>query len=160
MTHAIDKLDVRILDALQRDAGARVHELADRLASSRSVVWRRIQHLIEAGVIRERVAILDPQKVGLNVMVFVQIKLARHGRDTLPKFAEAIRRFPQVIECHSLMGNVDFLLKVLVRDVKDYEQFFWQRLAKLEGIQEINSAISMTQIVSTTRIPVEAAAAE
>jgi Lrp/AsnC family transcriptional regulator len=158
MTVTIDKLDARILDALQRDAGARVHELADRLASSKSVVWRRVQQLIKSGVIRERVAILDPQKVGLNVLVFVQVKLAKHGRDTLPKFAEAIRRFPQVIECHSLMGNVDFLLKVVVRDVRDYEQFFWNQLSKLEGIQEINSSISMTQIVNTTRIPVVASA--
>ncbi len=158
MTQALDKLDLRILEALQRDDGARVHELAERLASSKSVVWRRIQQLVKSGVIKERVAIVDPRKVGLNVMVIVQVKLARHGRETLPKFIEAVRRFPQVIECHSLMGNVDFLLKVVVRDVKDYEQFFWNHLSKLEGIGEINSSISMTQIVNTTRIPLNLSA--
>lgn len=156
MTATVDKLDLRILDALQRDAGVRVNELAERLTSSKSVVWRRIQQLTKSGVIRERVAILDPQKLGLNVLVFAQVKMARHGRDTLPNFAEAIRRFPQVVECHSLMGSVDFLLKILVRDVKDYEQFFWNHLSKLPDVQEIQSSISMTQLVSTTRLPLPA----
>lgn len=155
MSVPLDALDVRILDALQRDATEPVNDLAERLSSSKSVVWRRIQRLMDAGVIRERVAILDPKSVGLEVMVFAQVKMSRHGRDVLPKFVEAVRLFPQVVECHTLMGSVDFLLKILVRDVKDYEAFFWNQLSKIEGVQEISSSISMTQFFSTTRIPVQ-----
>jgi len=155
MSVSLDALDTRILDALQRDATEPINDLAERLSSSKSVVWRRIQRLIDAGVIRERVAILDPQKVGLEVLVFAQVKMSRHGRDVLPKFVEAVRLFPQVVECHSLMGSVDFLLKILVRDVKDYEAFFWNQLSKIDGVQEISSSISMTQFFSTTRIPVQ-----
>lgn len=155
MSVSLDALDIRILDALQRDATEPINDLAERLSSSKSVVWRRIQRLIDAGVIRERVAILDPKKVGLEVLVFAQVKMSRHGRDVLPKFVEAVRLFPQVVECHSLMGSVDFLLKILVRDVKDYESFFWNQLSKIDGVQEISSSISMTQFFSTTRIPVQ-----
>lgn len=154
MTTAIDALDARILEALQRDVTVPVNELAEQLGSSKSVVWRRIQRLLDTGVIRERVAVLDPAKVGLSVLVFAQVKMARHGRDVLPNFVAAIRRFPQVIECHSLMGNVDFLLKIVVRDVKDYERFFWDELSKIDGVLEVSSSISMTQFFSTTRIPV------
>lgn len=149
---ALDTLDYRILDALQQDVTQPINELAERLGSSKSVVWRRMQRLLELKVIRERVAVLDAEKLGYQVLVFAQVKMARHGTDTLPRFVESIRRFPQVIECHSLMGSVDFLLKILVRDVKDYEQFFWNQLSKLDGVQEISSSISMTQFVSSRRI--------
>jgi len=84
MSVSLDALDTRILDALQRDATEPINDLAERLSSSKSVVWRRIQRLIDAGVIRERVAILDPKKVGLEVLVFAQVKMSRHGRDVLP----------------------------------------------------------------------------
>lgn len=157
MDHPLDSLDVRILELLQRDATLPIADIAERVASSKTVVWRRIQKLVEAGVIRERVAVLDHRKVGLGVMVIAHVKMARHGRDVLPKFLEAVRLFPQVIECHTLMGDVDFLLKILVRSVEDYEQFFWQKLSKIDGVQEISSSISMSQTVNTTRLPLQPA---
>lgn len=153
MTYQIDALDVRILDLLQRDATLPIADVAEQVASSKTVVWRRIQKLVESGVIRERVAVLDHRKVGLGVMVIAHVKMARHGRDVLPKFLEAVRLFPQVIECHTLMGDVDFLLKILVENVEAYEQFFWQKLSKIDGVQEISSSISMSQTVNTTRLP-------
>lgn len=155
MSITLDALDVRILESLQQDVTVPVNDLAEQLASSKSVIWRRIQRLLDAGVIRERVALVDPKKVGLDVLVFASVKMARHGRNALPNFVEAIRKFPQVVECHSLMGNVDFLLKILVQDVKDYEQFFWNQLSKIDGVQEVSSSISMTQFFSTTRVPVK-----
>ncbi|MFA5941990.1 MAG: Lrp/AsnC family transcriptional regulator [Sinimarinibacterium sp.] len=153
----LDALDVRILDLLQRDATLPIAEIADKVASSKTVVWRRIQKLLDTGVIRERVAVLDHRKVGLGVMVIAHVKMARHGRDVLPKFLEAVKLFPQVIECHTLMGDVDFLLKILVESVEDYEHFFWQKLSKIDGVQEISSSISMSQTVNTTRVPLHAA---
>ena len=153
MDQELDALDVRILDLLQRDASLPIAEIAEQAASSRTVVWRRIQRLLDTGVIRGRVAVLDHRKVGLGVMVISHVKMARHGRDVLPNFLAAVKLFPQVIECHTLMGDVDFLLKILVGSIEEYEQFFWQKLSKIEGVQENSSSISMSQTVNTTRLP-------
>jgi Lrp/AsnC family transcriptional regulator len=155
MNIELDALDIRILDVLQRDALLPVAELAERVASSKTVVWRRIQKFVESGVIRERVAVLDPKKVGLGVMVFAHVKMNRHDRDVLPKFLEAVRLFPQVIECHTLMGDVDFLLKIVVGSIAEYEHFFWHRLSKIDGVQGVSSSISMSQSVNTTRLPLQ-----
>ncbi len=157
-SHPLDALDVRILNLLQNDANLPIADIADKVASSKTVVWRRIQKLNEAGVIRATVAVLDHRKVGLGVMVIAHVKMARHGRDVLPKFLEAIGAFPQVLECHTLMGDVDFLLKIIVRSVEDYEHFFWQKLSKIDGVQEISSSISMSQTVNTTRLPLQVTA--
>lgn len=155
IVHPLDALDVRILNLLQDDANLPIADIAEKIASSKTVVWRRIQKLQEAGVIRATVAVLDHRKVGLSVMVIAHVKMARHGRDVLPKFLEAISTFPQVMECHTLMGDVDFLLKIIVRSVEDYEHFFWQKLSKIDGVQEISSSISMSQTVNTTRLPLQ-----
>lgn len=149
----MDKLDTGILCILQDDASVPVAEIAERLASSRSVVWRRVQRLQDQGIIRRRVALLDPAKLGLDVIVFAQVKMHRHGRDALPSFVAAIKTFPQVVECHTLMGPVDFLLKIMVHSIAEYEDFFWHKLSQLDGVQEVSSSISMSQVVSTTRLP-------
>ncbi len=159
MSLKMDALDVRILDVLQNDVTTPIGEIAERVTSSKTVVWRRIQRLTEAGIIRSRVAVLDHRKIGLGVMVFAYIKMARHGRDVLPKFIEAVSVYPQVIECHTLMGHVDFLLKILVSDIQEYEHFVWQRLSQIDGVQEINSSISMSQPVYTTRLSPRATSA-
>lgn len=148
----IDSLDVRILDILQEDVTTPIGEIAERVASSKTVVWRRIQRLTDKGVIRARVAVLDHRKVGLGVMVFAYVKMSRHDRDVLPKFIEAVSVYPQVLECHTLMGHVDFLLKILVSGIDEYEHFVWQKLSQIDGVQEINSMISMSQMVNTTRM--------
>ncbi len=153
MTIELDSLDIRVLDILQTDTTLPVTEIAERVNSSKSVVWRRIQRMLDAGVIRERVAVLDPQKLGLGVLVFSHIKMSKHGRGALPRFIDAIKGFPEVIECHTLMGDVDFLLKIVVADIAEYEDFFWHKLSQIEGVQEVSSSISMSQVVTTTRLP-------
>lgn len=153
----LDSLDLRILDVLQRDVTLPVADIAERVASSKTVVWRRVQRLLDEGVIRARVALLDHRKLGLGIMVFAHIKMARHGRDVLPRFIEAVKAYPQVIECHTLMGDVDFLLKVVVPSIEDYEHFVWQKLSQIDGVQEISSSISIRQAINTTRLPLPAA---
>jgi len=153
----LDALDVRILDVLQVDVTLPVAEIAERVASSKTVVWRRIQRMVDSGVIRERVAIVDHHKVGLGIMVFAHVKMSRHNRDALPTFLDAVRKLPAVIECHTLMGDVDFLLKIVVPTVQDYEYFVWNKLSQIEGVQEISSSISMSQSINTTRLPIRAA---
>ena len=156
MSNTLDALDVRILDLLQTDATMAVADIAERVASSKTVVWRRIQKMLDSGVIRERVAIVDHHKAGLGIMVFAHVKMTRHNRDALPTFLDAVRKLPAVIECHTLMGDVDFLLKIVVPSVQDYEYFVWNKLSKIEGVQGISSSISMSQSINTTRLPIRA----
>ncbi len=152
MSPRLDSMDVRILDILQEDVTTPIGTIAERIGSSKTVVWRRIQRLTDKGVIRHRVAILDHRKIGAGVMVFAFIKMARHNRDVLPRFIEAVGSYPQVVECHTLMGHMDFLLKILVADIEEYEHFVWQKISQIDGVQEINSSISMSQPVYTTRL--------
>lgn len=149
----LEPVDLRILDIIQNDVTISTAEIARKVSSSKTVVWRRIQRLMEVGIIKDRVAILDHRKLGLSMMVFAQVKMSRHSKDALPQFMEAVKAFPQVLECHCLMGHVDFLLKIVVRSIEDYEHFVWQNLSQIDGVQEVTSSISMSQAVCTTRLP-------
>lgn len=157
MSSDIDELDARILNYLQEDARIPLVDLAEKVSSSRSAVWRRIQKLEEAGVIKKQATLLDAEKAGLGVLVFAQVKMQAHSRDSLPEFMEKVRNFPEVIECHTLMGVIDFILKVRVKDVQAYEEFFWNHLSQIDGVREINSSIALTAVKDTTKLMVTAA---
>ncbi len=154
MSELIDELDARILNLLQEDARIPLVDLAEQVSSSRSAVWRRIQKLEDSGVIKKQAALLDAEKAGLGVLVFAQVKMLAHSRDSLPGFMEKVRNFPEVIECHTLMGDIDFILKVRVRDVQAYEEFFWNQLSQIDGVREINSSIALTAVKDTTKLKV------
>ena len=149
----LDRYDRQILDLLQRDASLSAAEIGDRIGLSQSPCWRRIHRLEQAGYIVKRVACLDRRKLGLDVLVFAMVKLSAHGRRSLPEFAEAIRGFPEVQECFTLMGEMDFLLRVVTRDVQSYERFFFDTLSQLPGVLEVHSNIAMSEIKSTTELP-------
>jgi Lrp/AsnC family transcriptional regulator len=146
----MDDLDARILNELQADARLPLEEVAEKVGSSRSAVWRRVQRLESDGVIKGHTVILDPEKAGLGVMVIAQVKMQAHSRDSLPNFIEKVQSFNEVIECHTLMGDVDFFLKIRVKDVQAYEDFFWNNLSQIEGVREINSSIALTAWKDTT----------
>ncbi len=148
----MDELDKKILNLLQEDAMLPVAEIAEKIGSSKSVCWRRIQRLQTDGIIKDRVALLDHNKVGLDIILFAQVKMTAHGR-RLPHFIEIIRDIPQILECYTLMGNVDFLLKIVVKDIQEYEDLWWHQLSQIEGVQEINSTIAMTAVKHTTKLP-------
>lgn len=149
----LDKADIRILEVLQLHGNLSAAEVADRLDMTTSTCWRRITRLEEAGVIRTRVTLLDREKVGLNVTVFSRVKLAAHGRDTLGKFEQAVREHPEVLECYTLMGDTDFLLRIVVRDIKAYEAFFLDHLTRLPGVESVHSSIALSTIKETTALP-------
>ena len=151
-----DELDAKILNELQEDARIPLVDLAEKVASSRSAVWRRIQKLEQDGVIERHTVILNPEKVGLGVMVIAQVKMQAHTRDSLPIFIEKVRQFDEVVECHTLMGDVDFFLKIRVKDVQAYEDFFWNKLSHIEGVREISSSIALTNWKNTTKFKVSA----
>lgn len=152
MPTELDSTDRKILALLQEDATLSNAEIAERVALSQAPCWRRIRRLEEAGIIRKRVALLDAKAVGLPVTIFVGIKLSAHGKNTLPNFDDAVRRFPEVQECYTLMGETDYLLKVILPSIEAYERFFREKLSQLPAVREANSAIVLSHIKSTTAL--------
>lgn len=150
----LDRHEKAILTVLQDDADISIAELAERVGLSQSPCWRRVAALEQAGVIRKRVALVDRRKVGLSAQIFAQVRLSAHGRAHLADFETAIADIPEVIECHVLMGTVDFLLRIVAANVEAYEKLFFEKLSRLPGVQEINSAIALSEIKSTTALPV------
>jgi Lrp/AsnC family transcriptional regulator len=150
---ALDRIDRRILDVLQRDGALPVAEVAVRIGLSTTTCWRRIQALEQAGVIRGRVAVLDRAALGLDVTIFAHVKLSTQGRDAIAAFAEAIRERPEVLDCYTTMGEWDFMLRIVTRDIKAYEAFYLDHLSKLPYVQSINSSVTVTVIKETTVLP-------
>ena len=155
MRAEIDSTDLAILSWLQRDSSAPVSEIAEAVGLSQSPCWRRIQRLEQEGYIRERVALLDRRKLGLNLEVFVQVRFVRDDATTLAQFEDAIRNMPEVVDCHMLMGDVDFLLRVVTQDVDSYERFLRHKLARAPGVRDINSAIALSTVKSITGLPLQ-----
>jgi Lrp/AsnC family transcriptional regulator len=151
----LDRLDRRILDLLQHEAALPVAEVAARTGLSTTTCWRRIQQLENSGVIRGRVALLDRAALGLDVTIFAHIKLSTQGRDAIAAFAEAIRDRPEVLDCYTTMGEWDFMLRIVTRDIKAYEAFYLDHLSKLPNVQSINSSVTVTVIKETTVLPIE-----
>src|SRR5262245_59810155 len=149
----LDKFDRRILNLLQEDASRSTAEIAELVGMSQSPCWRRIQRLKDEGYITREVAIVDRRKVGFTAQVFALVKLTMHGRQNLDEFADTIRKYPEVIECHVLMGAFDFLIRVVAADVDAYQAFFFEKLSRLPGVQEVNSVFSLSEIKSTTALP-------
>ena len=150
----LDHTDRRILGFLQKEPGINAAELGEKIGLSQSAVWRRMQTLRQQGVIVDQPVRIDREKVGLNTMVFAHVKLTSHGRSNLAEFSEAVQEFPEVLDCYVMLGNVDFLLRIVTEDIKAYEQFFFEKLSQLPGIQEVNSSIVLSDIKHTTVLPI------
>ncbi|TYC81017.1 Lrp/AsnC family transcriptional regulator [Novosphingobium sp. BW1] len=150
----LDAYERKILRELQRDASQTTAQIAEKVGLSASPCWRRIDRLEREGVIVRRVAIVDREKVGLTAHVFVQVKLNAHGRANLDEFAAQIRDFPEVLDCYVMMGSIDFMIRVVAEDIKAYERFFFGKLSQLPGVQEVNSIVALSQIKSTTELPI------
>ena len=154
MPEPLDRYEKRILALLQQDASMSTAAIAEKVGLSASPCWRRIDRLEREGFIKRKVALVDRKKIGLNAQIFAQIKLNAHGRAHLDEFAEAIRAFPEVLECYVLMGSVDFLIRIVATDIEAYERFFFDRLSQLPGVQEVNSTVALSEIKATTELPI------
>jgi Lrp/AsnC family transcriptional regulator len=152
----LDDFDKKILDRLQRDSTIAVAELAEQVGLSQSTCWRRINLLEQAGIIRSRVALLDAKALGLEVTVFANIKLSAHGRRSLSEFEEAISQCPEVVECYTMSGEMDFLLRIVARDIEAYERFLRETLLQMPSVQEVHSHIALSQVKHTTMLPLTA----
>lgn len=155
MQEMFDSIDLKIMAMLQKDATMSVAQIGVEVGLSQSPCWRRIQRLEKAGVIRERIAVLDRQRLGFNLEVFIQVRFTRESPDGLAYFEDAMRNSPEVLECHMLMGDVDFLLRVVTRDVPSYEKFLRGRLAVIPGVRSVNSTIVLGTTKCSSRLPLE-----
>lgn len=154
LSASLDHTDRKILDLLQTEPGINASAIGERIGLSQSACWRRIQRLREEGVFKDHPVILNREKVGLTTMVFAHVKLTSHGRSNLSAFADAVKDYPEVMDCYVLLGNVDFLLRIVAEDIKAYEQFFFEKLSQLPGIQEVTSSIVLSDIKHSTALPV------
>lgn len=154
MQAEIDKLDLRILEILQRDASKSTSEIAAQVGLSQSPCWKRIHRLEQLGYIEKRVAVLDRKKLGMDVAAFIHVKLSEAGRRLqLGKFEQAVTKMPEVTNCCLVLGEVDFIVQVHVYDIAHLETFLKEGLWTMSGIQEIRTSIVLTQSRITPSLP-------
>ncbi len=147
-----DRLDLQILDALQRDATLSMAELGAQVGLSSTPCWKRVKRLEDEGLLEKRVAIVNRHKVGLPVTVFVSIRAGQHDEKWLKRFAAVVGALPEVQEFHRMSGDVDYLLKVVAPSIDGYDRFY-KKLISLADMAGVSSAFSMEQIKSTTALP-------
>jgi Lrp/AsnC family leucine-responsive transcriptional regulator len=149
----LNRLDRRILEILQADGRLTNLELAGRVNLSASACLRRVRALEEAGVIRRYAAILDPSKVGLGLRAYVTVKLEKRGRMPTDAFAKAVRDWPEVVGCHSMTGDMDYLLGVHVEDLEHFSRFVMDSLLKHPGVLDVKSSFVLEAVKETTALP-------
>jgi Lrp/AsnC family transcriptional regulator len=152
MSHTFDAIDARLLSELQRDATLSMDALSERVALSRNACWRRIRALEEAGVIRGRVALLDPAAVGCGLSVIVMIRTNRHDADWMAQFDRAVRALPEIVGAHRMTGDLDYILRVRVADVPAYDAFYKRLIARVP-LSDVSASFVMEDIKDTTALP-------
>ncbi len=152
MAFRIDEMDRKILVEMQKDAGRSLDELAKAVGSSKTPVWNRIRKMREAGVIGQQTVILDAEALGFEATFFVLIRTSEHEADWQRKFLAALRARPEVMEAHRLAGDIDYILKVRVRNARAYDTFY-QALISEVRIYNVTALLSMEEIKATTMLP-------
>jgi Lrp/AsnC family transcriptional regulator len=152
--NSLDKYDCAILTALQADGTLSIAALSEKIGLSSTPCWKRVKRLEEEGYIESRVSIINRQKVGLPVTVFVSIRTTEHDEKWLATFAAAVIALPEVLEFHRMSGDVDYLLKVVTTNIEGYDRFY-KKLIKAAHLSGVSSAFSMEQIKFTTALPLE-----
>lgn len=149
----MDNFDYQILTILQRDASIALKDLAEAVNLTLTPCWKRVKKLEDEGYIRSRVALLDADRVGLGLSVFVQIKTQRHESGWLEKFARTVSQFDEVMEFYRMSGEWDYMLRVVVSDIAAYDRFYKKLISSTEGLVDISSNFAMEQIKYTTALP-------
>jgi len=152
MLKNIDKTDQNILKYLQKDATMSLEAIAEQVGVSLNTCWRRVQALEKSGIIRGRVALLDQDKVGLPLTVFVSVRTDDHSQDWSDRFSNAAREIPQIVEFYRLAGNVDYLLKMTVASVSDYDKVYQSLISKVK-ISDVSASFAMERLKYTTELP-------
>jgi len=150
--HKIDDIDRKILGILQKDSSLTISDIADKVGLSTNPCWRRIQRLESDGIIQRKVAILDPAALGLAMTVFVTVKTTRHDSEWLTAFISAVKKIPEIVECHRMSGDIDYQMKVLVRDIDHYDRVYKRLIDLVPSLADVSSAFSMERIKQETAI--------
>jgi DNA-binding Lrp family transcriptional regulator len=152
----MDRTDYKILAELQRNGRLSSQALAERVGLSTSPCWRRVRRMEREGVIRSAVAILDPDKVGLHVMAFAQVSLEDHHPDSVAKFDSVVTARPEILECHAMSGQHDYLLKVICESIGAYDKLLSEHILRIKAVQTVNTSFVLRTRKSTTALPMEA----
>lgn len=147
--------DVAILRLLQQDAGLTSTAIAERLNLSQSPCWRRINHIEQQGIIIRRVALLDRKKLAMDVVAFATVNLASRGSEQFAQFEHDIAQLPEVVECYTMAGAWDYMLKIITRDMQHYESLVREQLLTMPLIRDLHSHIAVTEIKNTTELPLD-----
>ena len=149
----MDTIDCKILSVVQQDASLSVAEIGQRVGLSSTPCWKRLQRLEADGVILRRVALIDPEKLGLGITVFVSVETGDHSQEWLKRFAEVVTAMPEVMEFYRMAGDVDYMLRVVVPDIAGYDAFY-KRLIAAVPLKNVTSRFAMEKIKSTTALPI------
>lgn len=148
----MDKLDLKILDLLQKDCTTTASALADRVGLSKVACWRRMQRLRQDGVIRATVALLNPRRVGVGTTVFVTIRTGTHSAAWFEKFSRVAAQVPEIVEIYRMSGDVDYLMRIVVSDIDAYDQVYKRLIAGID-FQDVSASFALETIKSTTALP-------
>jgi Lrp/AsnC family transcriptional regulator len=154
MAHDLDEMDRRILAELQRDGSLSVEQLSERVRLSRNACWRRVKRLEEERILTGRVALVDADKLGLGLSVFVIVRTSQHDPGWLKRFREAVTAFPEITGVYRMSGDLDYILRARVADVKAYDRLY-QRLIARVPLSDVSASFVMEEIKETTVVPVE-----
>lgn len=151
--YSLDSVDRKILLAMQTNPDASVLDLSEIVGLSQTPCWRRLKRMQDAGIIKRKAWLLDAEKLGLSVNVFAEIRLKQHDEQTLESFEQMTRDQNEIIECFSMSGQSDYLLRILVGSVSDYERLLKKVLLHLPGVGSINSNFALQTVKLTTNVP-------
>ena len=149
----MDAIDRKILTVVQQDASLSVADIGQKVGLSSTPCWKRLQRLEADGVIMRRVALIDPEKIGLGITVFVSVETGDHSQEWLAKFAEVVNAMPEVMEFYRMAGDVDYVLRVVVHDMASYDTFYKKLIATVP-LKNVTSRFAMERIKSTTALPI------
>jgi Lrp/AsnC family transcriptional regulator len=154
MTEEMSSIDIRILEQIQRDSSLSTCELAERVGLSQSPCWRRLQRLKEEGYVRRQVAILDRSKFANSMFILATLKMATLTDEKRADFVRKIELSPEILECYTIFGERDIMIKVIAPTLPWYQKFVFDFILKLPGVQDVQSTVTLAEIKHTTEIPV------
>ena len=150
----LDRASRQILEALQADARLSTQALAEKVGLSATPVWRRVKDMEERGLIRGHVALLDREKLGLSICVLANVSLVRHSEGAVEQFERLVATQREIIECHAITGEADYVIKVVAADMKAYDAFLQQHIFKLPGVSSVRSNVVLREVKYETALPV------
>lgn len=148
----LDSKDIRILNILQKDSTTSIQSIADQIGLTNNPCWRRVKRLQEVGVIASYTIALNREKIGLGTTAFVTLRIERHNIEWLNQFSECINMMPEIVECHRMTGDIDYILKVIVQDLNHYDRVYRELVNKVSGLIDVSSTFSMEEIKANANI--------